>query len=79
MSKCAHCKSFSFELVEQVPIGSNYKLFFVQCSICKNPVGVLEYFNSGAQIGKVEKKIENLENKINNLESFLRQILLRIK
>ena len=74
MSKCGKCNSFSFELVEQAPVGSNYKLFFVQCSLCKVPIGVLEYFNSGAEIGKVDKRIQSLERKIDNLEYLLRRI-----
>ena len=74
-SKCATCNSLSFEMVEQSPKNSKYKFFFVQCSICGSPVGVLEYFNSGAKIEIVEKKIQSLESKIDNLEFILRQKL----
>lgn len=77
ISKCTKCSSFSFELVEQSPVGSNYKLFFVQCSMCGGPVGVLEYFSSNAQIGKVAKQIENLERKIDQIDYLLRQSLSR--
>lgn len=74
-SKCAKCNSFSFEIVEQSPRNSKYKFFFVQCSVCGSPIGVLEYFNSGAKIEIVENKIQSLERKIDNLEFILRQKL----
>ena len=79
ISKCAKCNSFSFELVEQAPKGSKYKLFFVQCALCGAPVGVLEYFNSGVQIENTNKRIQSLENKIDNIEYLLRQAISRLR
>jgi transcription initiation factor IIE alpha subunit len=74
-SKCPHCKSFSFELVEHVPARSNYKLWFVQCSVCKAPIGAMEYMNSGVGINNLNVKIEKLENKIDEIERLLRRKL----
>jgi transcription initiation factor IIE alpha subunit len=79
ISKCGKCSSLSFELVEQAPRGSKYKLLFVQCASCGAPVGVLEYFNSGVQIENTNKKIQSLENKIDNIEYILRQAIARLR
>ncbi len=47
------CKGHSFELVQNTPYKSAFKLQFVQCSKCGTVVGVLEYFNAGALIEKL--------------------------
>lgn len=73
-STCAKCGSISFEMKENSPRGSNYKLFFVQCAVCGAPIGSMEYFNSGVQIEKVNKQIQNLEDKLNNIEYILKRI-----
>lgn len=38
-SKCAKCDNTYFEVVENSPARSNYKLMFVQCSKCGTPIG----------------------------------------
>lgn len=73
ISKCAKCGSTSFEMKENSPIGSRFKLFFVQCYSCGAPIGAMEYFNSSTQIEIVTKKIQNLENKLDNIENLIRQ------
>ena len=67
-SKCPHCENRYFELAEQSPSGSNYKIQFVQCSKCGAPVGVMEYYDSGALLKKNEKRLEALEHKLANVE-----------
>lgn len=61
MSKCAHCGSFSWELHTESPIGSNFKINFVRCNICKIPVGTMEFFNLHSSIEVLQKKVETLE------------------
>lgn len=73
ISKCVKCENTSFEMKENSPIGSRFKLLFVQCYSCGTPIGAMEYFNSGSQIEIVTKKIQNLENKLDNIESLIRQ------
>lgn len=43
-------------------------MYFIQCSSCGAPAGVAEYYNTGAKIEEVEKK---LGDKIQSLESSL--------
>jgi predicted nucleic-acid-binding Zn-ribbon protein len=56
-STCVKCGSTSFETKEASPNGSNFKLIFVQCASCGGVVGVTEYFNIGAKIEALAKKL----------------------
>lgn len=56
-SKCPKCEKTSFEVVEETPSKSNFKLEFVRCSYCKMVVGVLEYFNNGELLYKLARKL----------------------
>jgi hypothetical protein len=67
-STCAKCGSHSFQLVENEPSGSNFKLMFIQCSSCGAPIGVQDYYNTGALLQKQQKQIEAIEANINNLQ-----------
>ena len=52
-SKCGGCGSTTFEVKENVPTHSTFKLLFVQCSKCGVVVGVNEWFNLGAMLDKL--------------------------
>jgi hypothetical protein len=67
-SKCPNCNSTSFELKETAPKGSRYKMFFIQCSSCGNPVSATDYENTNYKIGKLE---ENMEQRFSALQSNL--------
>jgi predicted nucleic-acid-binding Zn-ribbon protein len=56
-STCVKCGNTSFEVKEVSPNGSNFKLIFVQCASCGGVVGVTEYFNIGAKIEALAKKL----------------------
>lgn len=59
-STCPKCDNHSFELVEDTPIGSAFKLMFVQCTSCGAVVGVMDYYNIGQRMNELEKKIDEL-------------------
>jgi len=61
-SKCSNCGSSSFEIVQNSPSKSNYKLTFVQCSSCGAVVGVMDYYNIGSRISDLEKKVDSLSS-----------------
>ena len=70
-STCVKCGNRSFEILENSPKGSNYKLMFVQCTSCGGVIGVMEYYNIGAKIEELEIKLKNIAtissvNLINN-------------
>lgn len=59
-SKCPSCNNHIFEVVEHTPRKSNFKFLFVQCSSCGSVVGTMDYYNIGALIKVLEKKIDEL-------------------
>lgn len=56
-SKCPCCSSTAFESVIETPKNSNFKLQFIRCSSCKTVVGVLDYYNIGAMLENLAKKL----------------------
>lgn len=56
-SKCGSCGSPSFEVKEHTPNHSTFRLLFVQCAKCGVVVGVNEFFNIGAMLDKIARKI----------------------
>jgi hypothetical protein len=67
ISKCPKCESTIFEMIENTPHHSNYKLQFIQCSSCKTVIGVMDFYNIGYKLEQLEKQIEEMDNKINSL------------
>lgn len=53
----AGCDNHSFELAEASINGAKYKMYFVQCARCGTVVGVTEYYNLGARIDTLAKKL----------------------
>ncbi|MDB5031408.1 hypothetical protein, partial [Mucilaginibacter sp.] len=65
-SKCPKCENAFFELVENSPSKSNYKLLFVQCSKCGSAIGTMDYYNIGTLVKGVEAKVDKLEKNLPN-------------
>ncbi|CAH1053998.1 hypothetical protein [Paenibacillus pseudetheri] len=57
-SKCLGCGGTRFEMVENSPTGSQYKLMFVQCASCGGVVGVMDYYNVGQQNEKIKEGLK---------------------
>ncbi len=68
------CDGHLFELSAQSPSGSNFKLWFVQCSKCGVPVGAMEYFSSGAKLENLEKEAVQVKAQLSNIEYTLTNI-----
>lgn len=56
-SKCPKCDSTCFEMRENAPSGSKYKLMFVQCAYCGAVVGVTDYFNIPSLLEKIARHL----------------------
>lgn len=56
-STCVKCKSTKFEAVLQNPQGSSFNFIFIQCAACGGVVGVTEFYNLGARLDKLAKKL----------------------
>ena len=74
MSTCSKCNGTMFKVVEKEPVGSNFKVMFVQCSSCGVPIGVLDYYNLGSLLQEQKKLIEALASRVSNVEHSLNQI-----
>jgi uncharacterized Zn finger protein len=57
-SKCPKCEKSGFEVVNEVPVNSNYPLIFVRCANCGSVIGVLDYYNVGELIKKLAEKLK---------------------
>lgn len=56
-SKCPSCQKTGFEIVTEEPQGSNYKVNIVRCRYCKTAIGAMEYYNLGALLEKIAKRM----------------------
>ena len=56
-SKCPKCDNGYFEVTENSPSKSNFKLLFVQCSSCGSVVGTMDYWNIGTLLKELEQKV----------------------
>jgi len=60
LSTCPKCNNRIFATQEYSPIGSAYKLIFIQCASCGTVVGVLDYYNIGTLIQKQNEAIRQI-------------------
>ena len=67
MSTCTKCGNHYFKVEKNEPAASNFIVYFVQCSSCGSPIGVLEYANSAALLEGLEEKISKLTNEIQHI------------
>ena len=65
LSTCPKCETQVFEVKMVEPIGSNYKLYFIQCAQCGTPVGTAEYNNVGAMLAKQNEAIKKIAKALN--------------
>ncbi len=79
MSKCGSCGGLNmFSLKEVSPTESRYKFYFIQCSLCGVPVGVVNYFNDHESIVEIDKKLKDLnalERKVDKMDRTLSMVL----
>ena len=61
ISTCVKCGGMHFEMKENTPSTSRYKLLFVQCSNCGGVVGVVDFHNIGDLLHRVLDKVKNLK------------------
>lgn len=74
LSTCTKCSGHLFELSEQSPSGSSFKMYFVQCSKCGGPIGSMEYFSAGAKLTGLEGEVSQLKAQLRDVQSVLNNI-----
>jgi hypothetical protein len=55
---CIKCGGHIFETKEVSPKHSNFRLNFVQCGSCGGVVGVLDFYNIGAELQAIKKLLK---------------------
>ncbi len=56
-SKCSSCGNTNFEIEYKIPLGSKYKIAFVQCSKCGTVVGIADKNDTAALLEPIYKKL----------------------
>ena len=64
VSKCPKCDSMLFEVQENAPSQSNYRLLFVQCAMCGAVVGAMDYMNIGSLLEMQNEAIKAIADKL---------------
>ena len=64
-SKCVKCDNTSFEMVENAPSGSRFKVMFIQCNRCGCVIGVTDYNNTSSELADITKKLNEFSTKMN--------------
>ena len=85
-SKCPSCDSHTFEVQENSPSGSSYKIMLVQCSRCGTVVGSMDYWACGTLLKQQEEvlnrhsaSLENIEYNVTLLGNALNQIISQLR
>ncbi len=66
ISACAHCQNQSFELHEPKVSGAKHRLFFVQCTACGAPAGILEG-QAAAALQEQAVRLKDIEHQMTAL------------
>jgi hypothetical protein len=74
MAGCSNCGNRVFEIEEDSPLGSKFKLLFVQYASCGVPVSVLDYFNIGAMIEDQDAVVADHTQRLHRIEGLFRNL-----
>lgn len=79
-STCIKCGVSNFELVENSPRNSRYKMSFIQCAKCGGVIGVAPYEHTNTLLHNLKKDIDRLatQNDINVINENLRNLSIEI-
>ncbi len=64
-SKCGACNSTTFEIKENSPKGSNFKLYVFQCASWGAVVGGFEYQSNNVLLDKLSDAVRKIGRQLN--------------
>lgn len=65
LSTCIKCGGLTtFEIVENTPLNSAFKLMFVQCARCGGVVGAMDYYNIGEQTADIKAIVNRIASRV---------------
>jgi hypothetical protein len=73
-SKCPHCSSTVFQLIDAEPDNARFPLKFIQCAQCGAPVGVLEDVNLGSALQKHHDYVAEMAGRVLAIEKAVQRI-----
>ena len=79
ITKCVKCGMGFFEVVENSPRGSEYKLMIVQCSSCGTPIGTMDFYAVGTNLTGLIKRFAALEKSVKSIDENIRILDHNIK
>ena len=63
-TKCPKCDRTSFELVEDYPTKSAFKMYYIRCSSCQTFLQALPFLDTNTKITTLQNDITNIKKKI---------------
>ena len=57
-SKCPKCENTRFEMVEDTPNNSNFKMYYIRCISCKTIVGTHDYDSTESIINQIVNRLK---------------------
>jgi hypothetical protein len=63
-TKCPKCNKSDFELAEDTPTHSKYKMFYIRCSDCKTFLQAIPYIDTTLTLSILEADINKIKTKM---------------
>ena len=63
-SKCPKCGNTAFEIAENTPSGSKFKVDFVQCKSCGTPITAIDFYNTGSLLLEQREHINAIAKQV---------------
>ena len=74
LSTCPKCSGRSWEMQLVEPAGAHAEQYFIQCSHCGTPAGLVGFQYAAALIKSQAESIAELEKRLKTVEAFVRNI-----
>jgi hypothetical protein len=77
-SICGKCGGFRWELSEEAPNKSNFKVWFIRCATCRVPIGIADYYDTYSKLEKIDKSIKVLGDSVTQMLQVIHENVRRL-
>ena len=74
-SKFQKCSHTVFEVIENTPTGSKFKIDFVQCKSCGTPIAAIDFYNTGSLLIEQREQINNITKQLPAIQQALEYLV----
>lgn len=74
LSTCPKCSRSSWEIQLVEPAGAHAEQYFIQCSHCGTPAGLVGFQYAGALLKEQAQSLADLHRRLKTVEAFVRNI-----